>query len=142
MNNKLRTAELGAIHIAKKQLGLDEETYRTMLYTLTCKRSAGDLDAGERRKVLEHLQSRGFRNVKRRPARAKDDPLAGKIRALWLALATDRVVRDASEQALRAFVLRQTGVKAIEWLSSEQAQQVIEALKAWRKRTEHGAATA
>lgn len=49
-------------------------------------------------------------------------------------VATDRVVRDASDKALRSFVQRQTGVKALEWLSTEQATAVIEALKAWHKR--------
>ncbi|MBK8163968.1 MAG: regulatory protein GemA [Gammaproteobacteria bacterium] len=137
----IRTAELGAIHIAKKQLGLDDDTYRTMLFTLTAKRSAADLDAGQRRKVLEHLQSRGFKNVKRAAHRAATDPLAGKIRALWLEMAASGVVRDGSERALGVFIERQTGVRAVGWLSDEQSRKVIESLKAWKARTRHGAPT-
>jgi len=57
-----RRAELGKIHIARKQLNLDEDTYRAMLFTVARVRSARDLDEGGRRKVLEHLRARGFRS--------------------------------------------------------------------------------
>lgn len=133
-----RNAELAAIHVAKKQLGLDDETYRTMLTTVAGKRSAAELDDSGRRRVLEHLQSRGFVNVKRRPKRQSDDPLTEKIRSLWAALAERGVVRDGSEKALGAFVVRQTGVRSVEWVSTEQAMHVIEALKAWGKRVKRG----
>lgn len=134
--NSARNAQLAAIHIAKKDLHLDDDTYRLVIHAHTNGRttSAAKMNDAERRKLLEHFEARGFRNPSRKPRRASDDPLAGKIYALWLQLATDRVVRDASHKALRSFVQRQTGVRAIEWLSTEQAIGVIEALKAWRNR--------
>ena len=60
----IRNRELAQIHIAKAQLGLDDDTYRDMLWTIGRVRSAGDLDHAGRRRVLEHLTSRGWKNDK------------------------------------------------------------------------------
>lgn len=143
MKRDARSAQLAAIHVAKKALGLDDETYR--LAVATCSngrtRSAGDMNDAERRKLLEHFEARGFHNRTRKPRRQQDDPMVSKIRALWLAMHAERVVRDPSEKALRNFVQGQTGVKAVEWLSTEQATQVIESLKQWQRRCHVGAAT-
>ena len=43
-------------------------------------------------------------------------------------------MRDPSEEALAKFVLKMTGVQALQWLSGEQASQVIENLKKWQRR--------
>src|SRR3712207_2796352 len=56
-----RKRELAQIHIAKKELGLDDETYRDMLWSIGRVRSSGDLDFTGRKKVLAHLKSRGFK---------------------------------------------------------------------------------
>lgn len=62
-----RNAELAKIHVAKKQLGLDDDTYRAMLWSVARVRSAGDLDYAGRRRVIEHLSSRGFKAVVKKP---------------------------------------------------------------------------
>ena len=60
MNSKsLRTRELGAIHIAAKSAGLDDDAYRAMLQAVCGVRSAADLDAAGRRQVLDHLRRQG-----------------------------------------------------------------------------------
>jgi phage gp16-like protein len=129
-----RRRDLAAIHVAKKQLGLDDDTYRDMLWAVGRVRSAADLDFAGRRRVLEHLQACGFRQ--RRPQAR--DPQSRKVRAVWLELKTLGALRDASEGALAAYVERATGVKALQWLSADQASRVIEQLKAWRKRVSRG----
>lgn len=65
-----RRRDLAFIHSAKKALALDEDTYRTMLFTLTRKRSAGELDDAERARVKDHLRARGFERAG--PARSTD----------------------------------------------------------------------
>lgn len=50
-----RKRKLAAIHIAKKQLGLDDETYRTLLMRVAGKRSSADMDAAELRAVADEL---------------------------------------------------------------------------------------
>jgi len=56
-----RNTELGKIHIAKKQLGMDDDTYRDMLWTIARVRSAKDLDHAGRKAVLEHMKRVGFK---------------------------------------------------------------------------------
>lgn len=56
-----RRSDLAKIHLAAKQLHLDRETYEAMLFSIARVRSAKDLDHAGRRRVLDHLKSRGFK---------------------------------------------------------------------------------
>ena len=56
-----RRRDLAKIHIAKKQLGMDNETYRDMLYNVAEVRSAADLDRRGRSAVIGRLKSLGFK---------------------------------------------------------------------------------
>lgn len=128
---------LAKIHIAKKQLGLDDETYRAMLWTIARVRSAADLDFTGRQRVLHHLRKRGFQGKPgAQPAPAPMDAQVAKIRALWIELRDQGGITDGSEKALQAFVRRQTGVDALAWLSTGEASDVIESLKKWLARVE------
>ena len=49
------------LHIAKKELGLDDETYREILFDLTRKRSSKDMTATELQIVLAYFQEKGFK---------------------------------------------------------------------------------
>jgi phage gp16-like protein len=130
LSDPARRRDLAAIHVAKKQLGMEDDAYRDMLWTIGRVRSAGDLDFSARKLVLDHLKACGF---KYRAPSARD-PQSKKIRALWLDLKSLDALRDSSEDALATFVKRETGVAALQWLSSAQASKVIEALKGWARR--------
>lgn len=65
---------LAQIHIAKKQLGLDDDTYRAMLWGVARVHSAADLDHAGRAKVLAHLKHCGFKS------RPPTQPTAGRPR--------------------------------------------------------------
>lgn len=125
-----RRRDLATIHVAKKQLAMDDDTYRAMLWSIARVKSAGDLDHAGRARVLEHLKACGFKKSKP----GAQDPTSRKIRALWLSLKHLGELRDPSEKALVHYVERMTGVKALQWLSSDQASSVIESLKQWEKR--------
>jgi phage gp16-like protein len=134
----IRKRELAQIHIAKQQLGIEDDTYRAMLWTVARVHSAGDLDFAGRKKVLDHLKARGFK-VKPSKNAMTSRPLASddqskKIRALWLELHGAGAVRDPSEKALAAYVKRMTKVSALQWLDGSKASTVIESLKAWLER--------
>lgn len=62
-----RTSQLAQIHIAKKELGMDDDTYRAMLWTCARVESSADLDYAGRLKVLEHLKARGWKNKQIKP---------------------------------------------------------------------------
>jgi len=138
---KRRLSDLAKIHIAKKDLGMDDDDYRAMLQNIAGVGSSADLSIHGRSKVLHHLESNlGWKpKPQARKARQKitaTTPVDRKIRALWLDLANAGAVRDRSEKALASYVKRQTGIDRLDWLSSKQAERVIEALKQWVARIE------
>ncbi|WP_375639948.1 phage protein GemA/Gp16 family protein, partial [Bartonella sp. MM55XZML] len=56
---------LAVLHMGKRALGLDDETYRALLYRLTGKQSAKDLSVLEKRLVVAEMKAFGFEpNVK------------------------------------------------------------------------------
>lgn len=127
-----RDPALAKLHIARKELRLSEADYRAALTRATGKASAADLDADEREKALAEFRRLGWKG---KPTKASiDRPHVGKLIALWREAASDGVVRDGSDVALRAFVLRQTGVAAPQFLAAKKAASVIEAIKAMRRR--------
>lgn len=132
---------LAQVHIAAKELGLDESDYRAVLWEQVRRESAAKCSTAELQKLVRHFQAKGWK--KKPGARAKartlaSYPQAKKIRALWLTLHQAGVVRHAEEVALRAYVKRLTGVDHLVWLTPQQAHTVIEALKAWAERTGAG----
>ena len=88
----IRNSELAAIHCAKKELGLDDDTYRDMLWSIARVRSAGDLDWTGRKRVLDHLKSRGAGRATKNQwafidrAAADRQPLLRKICAVCRAM--------------------------------------------------------
>ena len=136
--NRLRLIKL--IHVARRDLQMDEDTYRLMLAGmkgLDGATSTADLSVPNLYRVLEQLKAKGFKvrpkGKGKRPQAA--DPQSKKIRSLWLTLRDHGAINDASEEALVAFVKSMTGVEALQWLIGEQASQVIENLKQWAGRT-------
>lgn len=136
---------LAKIHIAKKDLGLDDATYRALLRRVAGVDSARDLDAKGCAAVLEEFRRGGW---KPKPPRATQsqtlasDPQSRKIRALWLELYAVGAVRDPKESALLRYVQRQTGVARLQWLDVYQARKVIESLKQWSARVGAASETA
>ena len=57
-----------------------------------------------------------------------------KIRALWLFLHELGAVKNPSEEALATYVKRIAGVDALQWISGEQAERLIETMKKWAMR--------
>lgn len=135
--DKLRNAELARIHIARTQLGMDEDAYRDLLFALERVRSAKDLDWGGRKRVLEHFKKLGWRPTAPKKAGAIR-PVAtgqpGMIVALWAELHAAGRVRNPSDAALGTWLKRNRMPERVEWLSNAQLNRAIEALKKWLDR--------
>jgi len=131
---------LAKVHIAKKDLGLDDGTYRAILERLTGHRSAAACTTQQLGLVLDEMKSKGWKPlpVGGRPGakapRRADHPMAGKARALWISLHQLGAVRDPSERALEAFAKRQLKVDRLQWADQGQGFRLIEALKALAER--------
>ncbi len=118
----LRKRELAQIHIARQQLGMDDDTYRAMLWTVARVKSAADLDWAGRKQVLDHCKAKGFK-IKSRPAPAKSKAaLVAKIRALLIA-AGNRPDAYADGMARRMFKVERFG-----WCTHQQLGKLIAAL--------------
>ncbi|MBW8285771.1 MAG: regulatory protein GemA [Rhizobium sp.] len=129
------TSSIAAIHVAKKQLGLDDDTYRAKLANITGKSSVKDMTEAERQKVLTVLRNDGFRPAESKPAKGLAGKYASKLQALWIAAYNLGVVHDRRDAALLAFVKRQTGLDHTRFLHyPDDARAAIEALKGWLKR--------
>ncbi|WP_306148927.1 MULTISPECIES: regulatory protein GemA [unclassified Roseibium] len=119
---------LARIHIAKKQLGFDDVTYRALLERITGKTSSKDMSDGERRQVLQELNRLSG-------ATTASGRFAPVLRALWLAGYNLGVIGTRTDAALISFVRRQTGLDHTRFLHhGKDATAAIEGLKAWIRR--------
>ena len=126
-----RQRDLAKIHIAKKQLGLDDDTYRAMLQRITGKVSAGDLDAGERRRVMAHLNRAGFRVKGRRrsyPGRPKNMDHGSRSAQMKKIEALLTVGGKPWEYA-HALARRICQTDRIEWVPDHKLYKIITALR-------------
>lgn len=129
------TSSIAAIHVAKKNLGLDDETYRAKLSNITGKSSAKDMTEDERQRVLTVFRNEGFEPSSKASQRGLQGKYAKKLQALWIAGFNLGIVRDRQDSALLAFVKRQTGLDHTRFLHyPDDARAAIEALKGWLKR--------
>ena len=145
-----RQSLLARIHIAKKDLGMDDDTYRGFLRQQTGKESSRTMTDRQLLQVVQAFKDRGWKpQRKKQPARAGNRPLAAgaqaaKIRALWLNLYHLGEVTNPAEDALAAYVARMTkcnrnpdGIQALQWLDSYDANRVIKGLRGWLERVGH-----
>ena len=128
-----RRAMEGNIHVAKKETGIDEETYRAMMAEATGKSSLTQLTDAEAEQLLGVFKAKGWQAksksgvTPRRNARA-DHPVAKKARAMWISLHQLGAIENGSEQALEAFAARQLKCDRLQWTRQDHADGLIEAL--------------
>jgi phage gp16-like protein len=136
-----RNPALAKIHIAKKELGLDEDTYRAMLQQHGGVSSSKDLTPLGAARVLQHLERAGFKpkagHGKRPNAAPGRAALVGKIEAQLAAAGRPWSYVDG--MAKRMFT-----VEKVDWLNEEQLGKIVAALaydakrRAKAKETGHG----
>lgn len=121
------------IHVAKRELHMDDDTYRGILMQVGNSNSSSKMSISKLEAVLEHFKKAGFKVVPKAKVNLPlaTDPQSKKIRALWLELHNIGVVKDSSEYALSRYAHRVTGVDSLKWLNVDQASKVIEHLKKW-----------
>jgi len=124
---QFRNDELAKIHIAKKALGLDDDTYRDILMNVCHVDSSAKLDSKGRFKLIKHFESLSWKNASRRwgkkPSVTEDKTaLMGKLEAL---LADNRLPWSyAYGMAKRMFKVDQ-----VAWLKPQQLHSLVAALQ-------------
>ncbi|EGQ7799314.1 regulatory protein GemA [Vibrio parahaemolyticus] len=133
MSNLLKLVQIG-----KRELAMDDDTYRAMLKNITGQSSSKNLQQWQLSKVLDHLKSLGFKPKHKKPQ--PKAPEVAKIKAIWITMHKQGFVRDGSDSAIDAYVRRMTthsngrGIERAMWLKSYQASEVLESLKKWHYR--------
>lgn len=122
-----RKALLAKVHIARKELALNEETYRAMLVSVTGHNSAADLNAQQLEAVLKSLKAAGFKPKaskkfgKRPNVAAGKEVLLSKIEALLADAKRPWSYADAMAQ-------RMFKVEKLSWLDEMQLRKLMQAL--------------
>lgn len=135
------------IHVGRRELQMDESTYRLMLTNIGGSESTMAMDLRKLQAVLDHLKAKGFKvrasqkpGRPRSPDRRQDSsPSARKVRALWLFLHRLGAVRDPSERALAAYCKRIAKVDDLHWADAQRMDQLVETMKKWAMRYLPGA---
>jgi len=137
---KIGNKEKAILHVAKSQLGMDEETYRAMLADVGVA-SSKDLTQAQFDEVMRRMQAGGFRVVHksarksgmhRQPPRDRDE-MIGKIEAILADLKLPWSYADGiARQMFR--------VEKLRFCSSDQTYKVMQALIVYQRRQEAASA--
>lgn len=122
-----RTRMIAAVHVARKELRLDDDTYRGILLREGGRKSCSQMNVGELRAVLDYFRAQGWQPdrhpratapLKARPSRR---PQLAKIAAM---------LAEAGRPWAYAHALAHKicHVDRVEWCRSDQLRNIIAAL--------------
>ncbi|ECI5214675.1 regulatory protein GemA [Salmonella enterica subsp. diarizonae] len=138
-----RTPLIKLIHVARRDLQLDDDTYRAFLMQKTGKISCRELTTAQLKQVLDAMKERGFKKQKKTSRRRFKGYVTPreKIYKIWQQMFLDGFVSDISDAALDRYVERLTrkynggqGVSTLAWCHDDMLQTVLESLKQWHIR--------
>lgn len=120
--------------VSKAQM--DDDAYRLFLRQWNVV-STKELTVSQGRVVIDRLKvMAGQADPAKGAVAGLDSPVAGKMRALWIAAWNLGLIRDRTDQAMLTFLRRQTGVSHTRFLKHpSEASAAIEALKSWLSRS-------
>jgi len=138
MRVESRKSLLAKVHIAKKDLGLDDDTYRLMLETLTGADSAAKLTVPQLVRVVADLRKQGWQGQPQKPAAVRrGKPTARPEAAGYLAKIEALLAEAGRPWSYASGVARRMyRADSLEWLTAEQMRGVLTALS--RDAARHG----
>lgn len=125
--------ELAKIHIAKQQLGMNDDTYRAMLAQVAGVTSAKALDARGRQRLLAHLEKLGF--TPKASKRLGRQPHGGRNKQALLSKLT-ALLADAGRPYTYAdgMARHMFSVDAVSFLDADQLYKLVQALAVDQRR--------
>ncbi len=148
-----RKSQLAQIHIAKKELGMDDDTYRAFLVRSTGKTSSADLDMHGRFKLIQAFKDSGWKPKKKRGTKKSkqfgadskfgyDEATSRKLIALWRELFDAGKVSNNNAATMELWVANQTNKpgqqipkrRSPDTLTPREINALIERLKNWLDR--------
>ncbi len=141
--------QLAKIHIAKKDLDLDDYDYRFFLRTETGKSSAKLLTEQEATSVLDMFKRLGWTPKTSKPKSKKYEDLANRdgmaspkqlrmIEAMWM---TGSNIREKNPAALRSFLNHKFGISDLRFIEDNQVGRIVRSIKSINQGSEHSSDT-
>ena len=132
----MRKSLIAKIHIAKKELGLDDETYRDVIKQATDgkKNSSSKCTDKQLTKVIELFKAKGWKTKQNTEFRTSNSISIKLIYVLWEKLFIAGAIKTKDKASLDKFVNKYTNISSVQWLDSKDASKIIEILKKWLAR--------
>ena len=124
---------MAKIHIGKKDLHLDDDTYRDVLWRVTGKRSCKDMTIAQLQDVVKDMEKSGFKpkaapkHGKKPSVVGKREPLMGKIHAML----TDMGLHWNYAHGMADSMFK---IKRLQWLNDSQLYKLTQALSVHQQR--------
>lgn len=124
---------MAKIHIAKKDLHLDDDTYRDVLWRVTGKRSCKDMTIAQLQDVVKDMEKSGFKpkaapkHGKKPSVVGKREPLMSKIHAML----TDMGLHWNYAHGMADSMFK---IKRLQWLNDSQLYKLTQALSVHQQR--------
>lgn len=128
-----RATLIKLVHAGARHLFGDEDARKDWQEDRTGHRSCSDMSNADLENLVAELRRKKALRPTNRPVKGGKTP-ADKIRALWIDMAKQKLIRDGSDRAMGRYINRLTGRYKPEWLPTPEAMRVIESLKQWRDR--------
>lgn len=123
------SAQVQALQAARRRAGIDDDAWRAKLNLVAGVTSTKALTVTQAAGLIDELRGRSGASAR------VAGPYGEKARALWISAYWLGIVDDRSDDALLAWVQRQTGKPSLAWVrTSADGVRVIEGLKEWLTR--------
>lgn len=128
-----KRALIAKIHIGKKELGFDDDTYRDVLWRVTGKRSCSDMSIAELKAVIADMQKAGFKvkpakkHGKKPDVTAHKKELIRKIEAMLADMSLPWAYADGMAQNMFK-------VAKVQWLGEDKLRRLMQALAVYQRR--------
>lgn len=124
---------MAKVHIGKKDLGLDDDTYRDVLWRVTGKRSCSDMSIAQLQDVVKDMESSGFK-PKATPKHGKKPDVIKRRKNLMSKIEAILADMGLHWNYAHGMADKMFQIKRLQFLSDNQLYKVTQALSVHQRR--------
>ena len=121
------TATLAKIHIAKKELAMDDDAYRALLQNIARVASAKDLTPVQAGRVLDHMKQCGWKPKNSKKTGKRPNPPSDKA-ALICKIEAQLTEAKRPWAYADGMAKHMFGVDKVDWCELDQLKRIVAAL--------------
>lgn len=135
MTNKEKRTLIAKIHIAKKDLAMDDDTYRDVLVRVTGKNSCKKMTLNELKMVIKDLKRLGFTvKTTSKPEHGRKPTTTPEREAMLSKIGAMLADMGLHWHYVHGMAKNMFGVDMVHWLDAEKMYKVVQALAVYQKR--------